>query len=95
MRHDELRHASHDRVYSSRTGRFGFDFLENLRKNFCHSSQFCMSADSMPYFTNLVCAVKCPELYLPHHSTSTTTTTTTTPGIKKMYTVILKINIYS
>lgn len=87
-------HASHDRVHTSRTGRFGFDFLENLRKNFCQS-WFCMSADNMPYFINLICAIKCPELYLPHHPTpenatsiptsilTTGSATIKTTGIKK------------
>ncbi|XP_072744529.1 uncharacterized protein [Anoplolepis gracilipes] len=66
---DKLHHnVSYDRVNTSRTGRFGFDFLENLRQSFCNSS--CTSADSMPYIVNFLCAVKCPELYLPHRSTT-------------------------
>lgn len=90
MQHDKLHHyAPHDRVYTSRTGRFAFDLLDNLRKNFCHS--FCMSADNMPYFTNLMCAIKCPELYLPHSTTTPTSMLTptssiiTTIGIKNIY----------
>ncbi|GAB1867507.1 hypothetical protein CAJAP_08586 [Camponotus japonicus] len=80
VQHDKLHHyAPHDRVYTSRTGRFIFDLLENLRKNFCHS--FCMSADNMPHFTNLMCAVKCPELYLPHSTTTPTSMLTPTSSI--------------
>jgi hypothetical protein len=35
----------------------------------------------MPYFANLICAAKCPELYLPH----TTLNPTTTLGKKEKY----------
>ncbi|KAL6449076.1 hypothetical protein ACFW04_000646 [Cataglyphis niger] len=84
-------HASHDRVHTSRTGRFGFGFLENLRKNFCQS-QFCMSADTMPYFINLMCAIKCPDLYLPHHPTpeNITSTSISTPGFSTIKTTGIK-----
>lgn len=94
MWHNKLHHyASHDRVDTSRNGRFGFDFLDNLRGQFCQS--FCKSADKMPYFTNLLCAVKCPELYLPHSSTTPKTTTpistpTLTPGTLTTMTTDIK-----
>lgn len=109
MWYDKLyHHASYDRVHNSRTGRFGFDFLENLRKNFCQS-QFCMSADSMPYFINLMCAIKCPDLYLPHHPTESNSKyniniyfninskffNNQNNRYKKMYVAVLKTNIYS
>lgn len=77
MPHDELYHyISHAADQTSRTGRFGFSFIHDLRKNLCHS--FCTSADTMPYFLNLMCAAKCPELYLPHRTTTESTTTSTT-----------------
>ncbi|XP_032687972.1 cell wall integrity and stress response component 3-like [Odontomachus brunneus] len=51
--------------------RLGFNFFDNLRKYLCNSS-ICMSADTTSYIVNRICAIKCPELYLPHG--------TTTPG---------------
>ncbi|KAK1134947.1 hypothetical protein K0M31_007713 [Melipona bicolor] len=33
----------------------------------------------MPYIANLACAVKCPELYLPHTTAQSTATQTATP----------------
>ncbi|XP_015431661.1 PREDICTED: uncharacterized protein LOC107187966 [Dufourea novaeangliae] len=48
--------------------RFGFGFLEPLRKKYC--TDYCKSADSV-YITNLACAIKCPELYLPYLTTTT------------------------
>nr|XP_012225346.1 PREDICTED: salivary glue protein Sgs-3-like [Linepithema humile] len=66
-----LHNTSHD-IHASRTGRFGFHGLEIIRKNFCRS--FCTSADTMAYLANLMCAIKCPELYLPHNMTTTSTT---------------------
>jgi len=66
--HDYISHVTD---HTSRTGRFGFSALDELRQNFCRS--FCTSADTMPYLMNLLCAAKCPELYLPHHTTESTT----------------------
>ncbi|XP_026827877.1 uncharacterized protein LOC113562483 [Ooceraea biroi] len=63
-----LLHTSHCGVHSSRTGKFAFD-LEYLRHAFCNSS--CTSANTTPYIVNLVCAIKCPELYLPTHTFTT------------------------
>ncbi|XP_036138934.1 uncharacterized protein LOC118644452 [Monomorium pharaonis] len=75
--HDGLQHyISPVTDQTFRTKRFGFSFLDELRHNICHS--FCTSASTMPYFMNLICAIKCPELYLPHG----TTTPMPTPGIK-------------
>ncbi|XP_043523507.1 uncharacterized protein LOC122535771 isoform X1 [Frieseomelitta varia] len=53
--------------------RFGFNFLEPLRRSFCQN--FCTSFETMPYIANLACAVKCPELYLPHTTKPSTATT--------------------
>ncbi|KAL6265017.1 hypothetical protein P5V15_005108 [Pogonomyrmex californicus] len=59
-----------------RTKRFGFSVLNEMRQRFCHS--FCTSAaETKPYFINIACAVKCPELYLPQGSTTQGTMTTT------------------
>lgn len=55
--------------HASRVRRFGFTLLDELRRNFCHS-QCCTSANTMPYIFNLMCATKCPELYLPHRTTT-------------------------
>lgn len=85
MPHDGLQHyISHVNNHTSRNKRFGFAFIDELRQNFCRS--FCTSADTMPYFMNIVCAAKCPELYLPHSmttesTTSISTTVTMTSGI--------------
>ncbi|KYQ58837.1 hypothetical protein ALC60_02150 [Trachymyrmex zeteki] len=59
--------------HASRVRRFGFTLLDELRRNFCHS-QCCTSANTMPYIFNLMCATKCPELYLPHRTTTESTT---------------------
>ncbi|EGI68320.1 hypothetical protein G5I_02961 [Acromyrmex echinatior] len=60
-------YVSPETNHASRIRRFGFTQLNELRQHFCHS--FCKSADTMPYLLNLLCAAKCPELYLPHHTT--------------------------
>ncbi|KAK9295439.1 hypothetical protein QLX08_010239 [Tetragonisca angustula] len=61
--------------------RFGFNFFEPMRRSFCQN--FCTSFETMTYIANLACAVKCPELYLPHTTKPSTATTplpiTTTP----------------
>ncbi|XP_011049837.1 PREDICTED: protein SLG1-like [Acromyrmex echinatior] len=64
-------YVSPETNHASRIRRFGFTQLNELRQHFCHS--FCKSADTMPYLLNLLCAAKCPELYLPHHTTQSTT----------------------
>ncbi|XP_011701766.1 PREDICTED: platelet glycoprotein Ib alpha chain [Wasmannia auropunctata] len=77
--HDGLHHYISRMTDTSRTGRFGFSFLDGLRQQFCQS--FCTSADTMPYIINLLCAAKCPELYLPHNTTmKSTTMIITTPS---------------
>ncbi|XP_016913451.1 uncharacterized protein LOC107998613 [Apis cerana] len=61
--------------------KFGFTLLEPFRKYFCNN--FCSSSSQL-YIMNFACAIKCPELYLPHQtstmapysSTSSTSTTT-------------------
>ncbi|KYN12611.1 hypothetical protein ALC57_15339 [Trachymyrmex cornetzi] len=69
MSHGGLQHyVSPETNHASRIRRFGFTQLDELRQTFCHS--FCKSADTMPYFFNLVCIVKCPELCLPHRTTT-------------------------
>jgi len=70
MSHDGLQHyVSPETKHVSRIRRFGFlTQLEELRQNFCRSS--CKSANTMSYIFNLLCAAKCPELYLPHHTTT-------------------------
>ncbi|KAG6795558.1 hypothetical protein HZU73_09109 [Apis mellifera caucasica] len=74
--------------------KFGFTFLEPFRKYFCNN--FCNNSSSQLYIMNFACAIKCPELYLPHQtstmmpqsststqsSTTTSTTTTTTTTMK-------------
>ncbi|KOC60529.1 hypothetical protein WH47_08018, partial [Habropoda laboriosa] len=54
-----------------RESKFGFGILEPLRKSFCNT--FCTSVGAA-YVVNLACAVKCPELYLPHETTTKSTT---------------------
>ncbi|XP_077267398.1 uncharacterized protein LOC143900200 [Temnothorax americanus] len=77
MPHSGLHHyISHATDQTSRTGRFGFSALDEMRQSFCRS--FCTSADTMPYLINLLCAAKCPELYLPHHTTTTPMSTSVT-----------------
>ncbi|CAK9820744.1 hypothetical protein ANTPLA_LOCUS10821 [Anthophora plagiata] len=56
---------------TNRDPKFGFGVLESWRKSFCHT--FCASTDSA-YVVNLACAVKCPELYLPHETTTRSST---------------------
>ncbi|XP_024890095.1 uncharacterized protein LOC112466297, partial [Temnothorax curvispinosus] len=75
--YDGLHHyISHATDQTSRTGRFGFSALNEIRQSFCRS--FCTSADTMPYLLNFLCAAKCPELYLPHHTTTTSMSTMST-----------------
>ncbi|XP_012147597.2 uncharacterized protein LOC105663423 isoform X2 [Megachile rotundata] len=68
--------------FNERSPRFGFDLLDPIRKSFCNST--CGSSETSQYLTNLACAIKCPELYLPHGSTtkgaepSTSTSSSTT-----------------
>ncbi|CAD1477029.1 unnamed protein product, partial [Heterotrigona itama] len=57
--------------------RFGFNLLEPIRRSFCQN--FCTSFETMSYIANLACAVKCPELYLPHKTTEPPTATTLLP----------------
>ncbi|CAK9795509.1 hypothetical protein ANTQUA_LOCUS382 [Anthophora quadrimaculata] len=56
---------------TDRDPKFGFGVLESWRKSFCNT--FCASTDS-GYVVNLACAVKCPELYLPHETTTRSST---------------------
>ncbi|XP_018403924.1 PREDICTED: uncharacterized protein LOC108780649 [Cyphomyrmex costatus] len=75
--HGELHHYNSSVTdHASRVRRFGFTVIDEIRRNFCHS--FCTSADTMPYLFNVLCAAKCPELYLPHRTTTESTTTNTT-----------------
>ncbi|XP_012237577.1 uncharacterized protein LOC105680374 [Bombus impatiens] len=53
--------------------RFGFGLLEPIRIFFCKNS--CESTEGKPYILNLACAVKCPELYLPHTTSKPPTST--------------------
>nr|XP_033203860.1 uncharacterized protein LOC117164713 [Bombus vancouverensis nearcticus] len=53
--------------------RFGFGLLEPIRIYFCKNS--CESTEGKPYILNLACAVKCPELYLPHTTSNPSTST--------------------
>ena len=73
MSHGGLQHyVSPETNRASRIRRFGFTELDKLRQNFC--GMYCKSADTMPYFFNVVCAMKCPELYLPHRTPTESTT---------------------
>lgn len=87
--HAEL-YQYHDslRAHASWTGRFGFYYFDELRKRFCHS--FCNPADidHMSYFAKLMCAAKCPELYLPH-GTSTPSAESTTESTTKITTIAI------
>ncbi|XP_006623815.1 uncharacterized protein LOC102680722 [Apis dorsata] len=47
--------------------KFGFIFLEPFRKYFCNN--FCNSSSQL-YIMNFACAIKCPELYLPHQTST-------------------------
>ncbi|KAL0133348.1 hypothetical protein PUN28_000830 [Cardiocondyla obscurior] len=89
--HNQLHQfISQETNQSSRTKRFGFSIIEQIRQNFCNSS-ICKSADSSSFIMNFVCAMKCPELYLPHgntetnpeimHNTEANPTIMTTPNI--------------
>ncbi|XP_043579725.1 uncharacterized protein LOC122566482 [Bombus pyrosoma] len=53
--------------------RFGFSLLEPIRKFFCKNS--CGSTEGNSYILNLACAVKCPELYLPHTTSNPSAST--------------------
>ncbi|XP_043251239.1 cell wall integrity and stress response component 1-like [Colletes gigas] len=61
------------------TPRFGFNILEPIRHAFCVN--FCDSTDDTEYIMNLACAIKCPELYLPHGSTNPTSTTSSSSSM--------------
>ncbi|TGZ37281.1 hypothetical protein DBV15_03255 [Temnothorax longispinosus] len=93
--YDGLHHyISHATDQTSRTGRFGFSALNEIRQSFCRS--FCTSADTMPYLLNLLCAAKCPELYLPHHTTTTPMSTSVTmPTAVNMSTTVKNPVIHS
>ncbi|XP_050575169.1 uncharacterized protein LOC126914793 [Bombus affinis] len=54
--------------------RFGFGLLEPIRISFCKNS--CESTERNSYILNLACAVKCPELYLPHTTSKPSSTMT-------------------
>ncbi|XP_068972385.1 uncharacterized protein [Bombus flavifrons] len=64
--------------------RFGFGWLEPIRLSFCKNS--CESTEKNSYILNLACAVKCPELYLPHTTSkpSTSTMTSSKPSTSTM-----------